>query len=87
MPQNYCTGPAQLKIASQMAPIVKLLMKLMFFVAKPLASFMNTLLRGERNDRFIKPDLRAMHEMSVRSSHNYDEEAKFHSRSSVNHFE
>lgn len=75
LPQAYCTGPAQLSIATAMAPLIRVLMFLMSVVTIPIAMFLDWLLGTNHSNRWKKEDLKTMielHEVKENSTQGLD---------------
>ncbi len=63
LPQAYCTGPAQLSIATSMAPLIRILMFLMSLITIPIAKSLDWLLGTNHSNRYKKEDLKTMIEL------------------------
>lgn len=71
IPQALCTGPNQLKIASNLIPIVKFVMFLFFPISYPIAKLLDCLLGEEHGKKFKNDDLKALVSLhEVADSHN-----------------
>jgi len=63
LPQAYCTGPDQIKIAAKMAPVVTFMMKLLWVICYPMSLYLDSLLGTHQSTRFGKRDLKALIEL------------------------
>jgi metal transporter CNNM len=63
IPQAICTGPDQVKIASMVAPLTKLLMIFTSPISYPIAKLLDHLLGEHHKSRFINNDLKALIEL------------------------
>ena len=71
IPQALCTGPNQLKIASNLVPVVKIVMFIFFPISYPIAKLLDCILGDDHSKKFKNDDLKALvslHEVS--DSHN-----------------
>lgn len=60
IPQALCTGPNQLKIASKLVPIVKVVMFIFSPISWPIAKLLDWVLGVEHGKKFGKEDLKAL---------------------------
>ncbi|OMJ76944.1 hypothetical protein SteCoe_23569 [Stentor coeruleus] len=60
LPQALCTGPDQLKIASKLVPIVKIIMFLFSPISYPIAKLLDCVLGEEHGKKFKNDDLKAL---------------------------
>jgi len=63
LPQAYCTGPSQIKIARAMAPVIKFLMFIFYPICYPISVGLDHLLGLHGKTRFVKQDLKALIEL------------------------
>lgn len=63
LPQAYCTGPSQIKIARTMAPVVKILELIFWVICKPISMVLDRILGTHHKTRFVKADLKAIIEL------------------------
>jgi len=63
IPQAYCTGPSQLKIAAACGPMVTKLMWVLSPLCVPLAKCLDSYLGVHGKTRFVKNDLKALIEL------------------------
>jgi metal transporter CNNM len=63
IPQAYCTGPAQIKIAKTLAPVIKFLMFIFYPICYPISVGLDNLLGLHHKTRFVKKDLKALIEL------------------------
>ena len=60
LPQAFCTGPDQLKIASNLLPVVKIVMFIFFPISYPIAKLLDCILGGDHSKKFKNADLKAL---------------------------
>lgn len=60
IPQALCTGPNQLKIASRLVPIVKIVMFIFAPISWPIAKLLDCVLGVEHGKKFKNDDLKAL---------------------------
>jgi metal transporter CNNM len=63
IPQALCTGPSQLKIASFLSPMVKLLMWASWPISYPIALILDWLVGKHSKSRFVNTDLKGLIEL------------------------
>jgi len=63
LPQSYCAGPSQIKIARTMAPVIRFLMFICYPICYPISVGLDHLLGLHGKTRFIKKDLKALIEL------------------------
>jgi metal transporter CNNM len=63
LPQAFCTGPNQLKIAYRMVPLVKAVKFVLFPISWPIAKALDKLLGHEEGKRFQVDELKALIEL------------------------
>lgn len=68
IPQAYCTGPDQVKIAAKVAPVTKFLMYITSPLSKPIARLLDYLLGAHHKSRFLNNDLKALIELHTFNS-------------------
>lgn len=68
IPQAYCTGPDQVKIAAKVAPLTKLLMTLSSPLSYPIAKILDRILGEHHKSRFLNNDLKTLIELHTYNS-------------------
>lgn len=68
IPQAYCTGPDQIKIASFLAPFTKTLMFLSSPLSYPISRALDYILGEHHKSRFLNNDLKALIELHTFNS-------------------
>lgn len=63
LPQAFCTGPNQLKIAYRMVPLVKAVKFVLFPISWPIAKALDKILGHEEGKRFQVDELKALIEL------------------------
>lgn len=63
IPQALCTGPSQLKIASFVSPMVKMLMWASWPISYPIALILDWLVGKHSKSRFVNTDLKGLIEL------------------------
>jgi len=65
LPQAFCTGPSQIKIAVFCEPIIKVMEFVFYPICRPMARFLDWFLGVHGKQRFPKKDLKALIEIHM----------------------
>lgn len=60
MPQAFCTGPDQLKIAYYMTPLVRIIVVIFFPVSYPISKLLNWVFGGHRSYKLKNEEIKAL---------------------------
>ena len=60
LPQAFCTGPDQLKIAYYMAPLVRIIVVIFFPVSYPISKLLNCIFGGHRSYKLKNEEIKAL---------------------------
>ena len=75
IPQTVCTGPSQIRIASSLVPIIKLIIFFESPIAFPVSILIDHFLGERKKDRYQNDDLKNMIELLWQSAHAEVEES------------